>query len=54
MIEKRIRGVIYYLVLRYAKGNNKYIKNCNKLHFSYCATFRSKDFSPSSGILLIQ
>ena len=30
MVEKGIRGGIYHAIYRYAKGNNKYMKNCNK------------------------
>ena len=39
MIKKGIRGGRYHAIYRYAKVNNKYMKNCNKnielLHFMY-------------------
>ena len=36
MIEKRIRGGICHAIHKYAKANNKYIKNYNKnLELSY-------------------
>ena len=30
MIEKGIRDAICHVILRYAKANNKFIRNCNK------------------------
>ena len=30
MTEKGIRGGIYHAIIRYGKGNNKYMKNYNK------------------------
>ena len=30
MVEKGIRGGIYHTIYRYAKANNKYIKDCDK------------------------
>ena len=30
MVEKRIRGVIYHSIKRYAKANNKYVKDYDK------------------------
>ena len=30
MVEKRIRGEIYHAIHRYAKANNKYMKNYHK------------------------
>ena len=30
MVEKGIRGEIYHFIYRYAKANNKYMKDCDK------------------------
>ena len=44
MIEKRIRGGIFYTIYRYAKANNKYMKNYNKnIELSYLMYLDSKN-----------
>ena len=39
MIEKRIRGRICHAIHRYAKANNKYMKNYNKNKESSCLMY---------------
>ena len=44
MIEKRIRGGIFHTIYRYAKANNKYMKNYNKnIELSYLMYLDSKN-----------
>ena len=39
MVEKRVRGGICHTIHRYAKANNKYMKDCDKnKEYSYLNT----------------
>ena len=43
MVEKRIRGEMCHAIHRYAKANNKYIKNyIHNSKIIICSTFRCK------------
>ena len=43
MVEKRIRGEMCHAIHRYAKANNKYMKNYNKKEkIIICSAFRCK------------
>ena len=42
MVEKGIRGAICHAIHRYAKANNKYMKNYKNIESLYLIVFRCK------------